>query len=114
MPVLDAALKLLIPRTSRFWRTPGTLKSFWKRSADFQSAVSRISNPLAVTDAHAPDVLPACRLEVGDTAGWETCATRTVSRRTRARLAQGGDETLPVVVIQKNQLPPVTAIYPVR
>jgi hypothetical protein len=35
-----------------------------------------------------------------------------------ARLAQRGDETLPVFVIQKNQLPPVTAIqhrvHPVR
>ena len=35
-----------------------------------------------------------------------------------ARLAQRGDETLPVLVIQKNQLPPVPAIqhrvHPVR
>src|ERR1035441_8261793 len=65
-----------------------------------------------------PTFRRACRLEVGDTAGWETCATRTVSRCTREHLAQRGDETLPVLVIQKNQLPPVTAlkhrVHPVR
>src|SRR5947207_6322852 len=45
------------------------------RSADFQyfqSAVSRISNPQALGSSGA------CRLEVGDTAGWETCATSVV------------------------------------
>ena len=36
------------------------------RSADFQSAVSRVSNPLRAGPFPTP-----CRLEVGDTAGWK-------------------------------------------
>ena len=37
-----------------------------RRSADFQSAVSRVSNPPGAAPVTTP-----CRLEVGDTAGWK-------------------------------------------
>ncbi len=47
-------------------RTFQTARPADRRSADFQSAVSRVSNPLSPT---APPTL--CRLEVGDTAGWK-------------------------------------------
>jgi len=46
-------------------------------SAGFQPAVSRVSNPLA-----AVAVRNARRLEIGDTAGWETCATPATERAT--------------------------------
>src|SRR5208283_1713667 len=45
-----------------FHRRPSTRK----RSADFQSAVSQVSNLRAPVSYTAP-----CRLEVGDTAGWK-------------------------------------------
>ena len=57
-----------------FHRRTGT----GRRSADFQSAVVRVSNPLRA--AMFPIL---CRLEVGDTAGsrLETCATKPSVRR---------------------------------
>src|SRR6185369_6381927 len=45
---------LLLPLTER------------RRSAGFQPAVSRVSNPLTLPATRIP-----CRLEVGDTAGWK-------------------------------------------
>jgi hypothetical protein len=42
------------------------------RRADFQSSVSRVSNPLAVRNVRTLCLLPTlCRLEIGDTAGWK-------------------------------------------
>jgi hypothetical protein len=43
------------------------------RGADFQSAVSRVSNPLDVENTVDFSQRPArCRLEVGDTADWKS------------------------------------------
>src|SRR5258708_7864598 len=58
------------------------------RSADFQSAVSRISNPPALRSS-----LP-CRLEVGDTAGWKPALLPPYEMRVRC----SGDGRTPVAV----------------
>jgi hypothetical protein len=45
------------------------------RSADLQSAVSRICNPQGMNSSTAAGQLARRRLQIGDTAGLETCAT---------------------------------------
>jgi len=49
-----------------------------RRSADFQSAVSRISNPQALGRSNI------CRLEVGDTADWKSALLATCPRQPTA------------------------------
>ena len=41
------------------------------RGADFQSAVSQVSNLPTSEKASGMGIPPVCRLEVGDTAGWK-------------------------------------------
>ncbi len=53
--------RFLLARTSHAARPAD------RRSADFQSVVSRVSNPLSLAATPAP-----CRLEVGDTADWKS------------------------------------------
>src|SRR5437868_10852684 len=41
-----------------------------------QPAVSQCFQPASAADfRHRPVISTSCRLEIGDTAGWETCAT---------------------------------------
>ncbi len=66
-----------------FRKSPGRC-----RSADFQSAGSRISNPQTLRIPGLPPRAWARRLEVGDTAGWETCAPPGMPACNKLRCAQ--------------------------
>ena len=59
-----------------------TLTEAARRSADFQSAVSRVFNPLGLGP-----VRTRCRLEVGDTAGWKP-ALRILGPRPREQVCE--------------------------
>ena len=50
------------------------------RSADFQSAVSQVSNLRILANANGPGIPRACRLEVGDTAGWKPALRGAANR----------------------------------
>ena len=45
-------------------------------SAGLHPAVSRICNPPAVRKSASPPISAACRMQFGDTADWEICATK--------------------------------------
>jgi hypothetical protein len=47
-----------------------------RRSAGFQPAVSRVSNPLTPPTARVLQFRTVCRLEIGDTAGWKPALRR--------------------------------------
>jgi hypothetical protein len=48
-------------------------------SAGFKPAVSRISNPQIADNPVVLGFNTVCRMEFGDTAGWETCATAQIA-----------------------------------
>ena len=63
------------------------LRSAPPRGADFQSAVSQVSNLRTSEKARGMGIPPVCRLEVGDTAGWKPALRSAESSELDAALA---------------------------
>ena len=60
------------------------------RSADFQSAVSQVSNLRTAEKASGMGFSPVCRLEVGDTAGWKPALRGAQNSELEAALVREG------------------------
>ena len=58
------------------------------RGADFQSAVSQVSNLRTAEKASGMGIPPVCRLEVGDTAGWKPALRSAESSELDAALPE--------------------------
>jgi len=58
------------------------------RGADFQSAVSQVSNLRTAEKASGMGLPPVCRLEVGDTAGWKPALRNAESSELDAALGR--------------------------
>ena len=67
-------------------------------SAGLHPAVSRICNPQAIRQSGGPQISAPCRMQFGDTADWEICATKNFVAHPRAfvslRRMLARDETL--------------------
>ena len=59
------------------------------RSADFQSAVSQVSNLRTAEKASLMGISPVCRLEVGDTADWKSALQGAQNSELDAALGNG-------------------------
>jgi hypothetical protein len=58
------------------WTPAGRQTKFFGRSAGWHPAVSRISNPQTFGQPGGVENPAPSRLEIGDTADWEICATK--------------------------------------